>query len=63
MKSANWGSVSKGSEKTVFAGLEDVVRLQKGLAQDLNTQRRLRETCTNWGQSKADFHVPIEAGL
>lgn len=53
MKTIKWGSVGKGSEKPVFAGFEDVVRLQKGLAQDFNTQRR--ETCKNWGQSIADF--------
>lgn len=44
---------SKNSEETVFAGLEDMARLQKGLAQNFNTQGRLRKIWRNWGQNKA----------
>lgn len=52
MKRTNWDS-SKGSQGTVLAVLEDMLRLQRGLAQDFNTQGRLRKTYRNWGQSKA----------
>lgn len=36
METADGGS-SKGSEEMVFAVLEDMVKLQKGLAQDFST--------------------------